>query len=64
MAGEGCQWASPTEARQSFSSREHFIKAKPAVAKAMAGEGGPSWDRRDSYRDSDPLIMSQYLLVL
>ena len=31
---------------------------KPAVAKAMAGEGGPSWART-----SDPLIMSQVLLT-
>ena len=31
-------------------------KEKPAVAKAMAGEGGPSWART-----SDPLIMSQVL---
>jgi hypothetical protein len=53
------EWALPAEARQSFSNREHFIKAKPAVAKAMAGEGGPSWDRT-----SDPLIMSQVLLTI
>ena len=37
---------------------ENQVIKKPAVAKAMAGEGGPSWART-----SDPLIMSQVLLT-
>jgi hypothetical protein len=53
MAGEIYVGFAHRSPKKNWRYQDLYRKAKPSYAKALEGEGGPSWDRTN-----DPQIMS------